>query len=278
MFIEKAVPIVKAHDDLLREMRDGSEEMGAELAIGVPPVTGGHVLPPTIQAFSEKYPQVSVQLIEESPAAIEKITERGLVDFSILPLPLESSRLDTRPMLTEPLLLALPRMERHWMSEDVRRIVKGADVGQAINDIGVSGVEDASNNRGNRVGTGVSAVTTGHGRVLPMASVAGAPFILLKQGFGFRRVVLDLCAESGYQPHVAFVTSNIQTAQSLVAAGLGVTLVPRMVVRHDSTHSPLYVSLDTHPTRTLVFAYSEGSCLSLAARKFMDVSDKVGCL
>ncbi|MBU8915134.1 hypothetical protein BGM25_03620 [Bacillus sp. FJAT-29953] len=55
---------------------------------------------------------------------------------------------------------------------------------------------------------------------------------LLKQGFGFLRIVLELCADSGYQPQIDFETSNIETARSLVASGLGVTIVPKMILIH----------------------------------------------
>ncbi|WP_379969329.1 LysR family transcriptional regulator [Ectobacillus sp. sgz5001026] len=245
-FIEKAEQIIRAHDDLLREMHESNEGVGSELTIGVPAVTGGHVLPPLIQAYLERYPQVKVHLIEESTEELEHLTVRGIVDLSVLPLPIESNRLVTRSMLTETLLLAIPREEKNWMSEEVRFIVNSVDENVQVAE-----------------------------KMLPLAAVNESPFILLKQGFGFRRVVLDLCAESGFQPQVAFMTSNIETAQSLVASGLGVTIVPKMVMRQNLKLNPLYVPLDSHPTRTLVFTYLGERYLSLTARTFMDVFDEV---
>ncbi|WP_416825431.1 LysR family transcriptional regulator [Ectobacillus polymachus] len=245
-FIEKAEQILRAHDDLLREMHESNEGIGSEITIGVPAVTGGHILPPLIQAFLEKYPQVKVHLIEESTEELENLTVRGLVDLSILPLPIESNRLVTRSMLTEPLFLAIPREEKNWMSEEVRILVKSA---------------------GKNVQVAEQAI--------PLSAVAESPFILLKQGFGFRRILLDLCADSGFQPLAAFITSNIETAQSLVASGLGITIVPKMVMRQHSSLNPLYVPIDTHPTRTLVFTYLEERYLSLAARSFMEIYDTV---
>ncbi|MFC4077061.1 LysR family transcriptional regulator [Salinithrix halophila] len=244
-FLDHAEKILRMRDDLEREMNERSEGMRRELTIGAPAITGGHVLPPLLQAFGVRYPQVRVRLIEESPDKLEDLTARGMVDLSILSLPIEDSRLTTRGMFTEPLLLALPRTEKEWMSETVRQLVKPAS--HHFQDHPLQ--EDGN---------------------LSLSVCSGAPFILLKRGFGFRRVVLELCAESGFQPQIIYETSSIETAQSLVAHGLGVTLVPNMVVRHHAQPKPLYLPIDSHPTRTLVFVYLKERYLSLAARALLD--------
>ncbi|MCH6266956.1 LysR family transcriptional regulator substrate-binding protein [Neobacillus citreus] len=73
---------------------------------------------------------------------------------------------------------------------------------------------------------------------------------------------------------IDFETSNIETAQSLVASGLGVTIVPKMVMRQNANVNPLYIPLQSYPTRTVVFAYLKDRYLSLAARAFMDAYDR----
>lgn len=50
-FLEKVEQILQLHDDLVREVRERSEGMGTELTIGVPAITGEHVLPPLIEAY-----------------------------------------------------------------------------------------------------------------------------------------------------------------------------------------------------------------------------------
>ena len=54
-------------------------------------------------------------------------------------------------------------------------------------------------------------------------------FIFLKKGQGFRKIALELCRKAGFQPHIVFESSNIETVQSLVAAGMGIAFVPQMV-------------------------------------------------
>ncbi|GMA64414.1 LysR family transcriptional regulator [Alicyclobacillus fastidiosus] len=238
-FIERAERLIQLHDDLEREMRERTEGMGRELTIGTTAITGGHVLPPLLRAFHKQFPNVHVQLVEDSTDGLEDLTERGTVDLSILSLPLRNPHLNYAPMLTEPLLLALPQTQEPWMSDRLRRVVSQAT--------------DAKEPR------------------LHLAELAEMPFVLLKEGYGFRSTVLQICAESGFVPNIAYETSSIETAKSLVAFGLGVTFVPEMVAHRGGLHAPTYVSVTSSLTRTLVFAYPPNRYVSLAAQKFLEV-------
>ncbi|PSR35072.1 MAG: LysR family transcriptional regulator [Sulfobacillus benefaciens] len=239
-FIEKAVRIIRLDEDLEREMKEHSQGIGQELSIGTTAITGGHVLPPLLQVFGKQFPRVRIRLVEASSEQLEDLTTKGEVDFSILSLPLKQPQLTYVPLLTEPLLLALPKKEQEWMSNIVLHWL-------------------SSNTE-----------------LVDLAQVSHMPFVLLKEGFGFRETVLQICAENGFQPHIAFETSSIETAQALVAHGLGITVIPKMVAHHDEG-SPRYIAIQSAPTRTLVFAYSKERYLCLTAQKFLETfSDKQG--
>ncbi|WP_031096686.1 LysR family transcriptional regulator [Streptomyces sp. NRRL S-15] len=51
-------------------------------------------------------------------------------------------------------------------------------------------------------------------------------FVTLEPGYGLRRITDDLCAEAGFTPRVAFEGEEAETLRGLVAAGLGVALLP----------------------------------------------------
>lgn len=110
-----------------------------------------------------------------------------------------------------------------------------------------------------------------------MSMLKDEPFILLKKGQGFRQITIDLCKGAGFEPRIVFESSNIETVQSLVAAGMGIALVPRMVTRDRGISSaPTYFSLaEPRPTRTLVIAYRKGRYLSKAAEAFIDTLTEV---
>ncbi|NUU63210.1 LysR family transcriptional regulator [Paenibacillus agri] len=97
------------------------------------------------------------------------------------------------------------------------------------------------------------------------------PFIVLKEGQGFRKLTIELCREAGFEPKIVFESNNMETVQSLVATGMGVTLVPHFIARAPrSEFVPVYLPLaEPVPSRTLVFAYRRGRYLSKAAEAFM---------
>ncbi|MEV6397781.1 LysR family transcriptional regulator [Streptomyces sp. NPDC051907] len=59
-----------------------------------------------------------------------------------------------------------------------------------------------------------------------LAEAADETFVTLEPGYGLRRITDDLCAEAGFTPRVAFEGEEAETLRGLVAAGLGVALLP----------------------------------------------------
>lgn len=63
-------------------------------------------------------------------------------------------------------------------------------------------------------------------RRIRLAEAADETFVTLEPGFGLRRITDDLCAEAGFTPRIAFEGEEAETLRGLVAAGLGVALLP----------------------------------------------------
>ncbi|MFI1472294.1 LysR family transcriptional regulator [Streptomyces wuyuanensis] len=59
-----------------------------------------------------------------------------------------------------------------------------------------------------------------------LAEAADETFVTLEPGYGLRRITDALCAEAGFSPRVAFEGEEAETLRGLVAAGLGVALLP----------------------------------------------------
>lgn len=108
-------------------------------------------------------------------------------------------------------------------------------------------------------------------RPIPFWVLKDEPFILVKKGQGFRAIADQLCREKGFEPNIVFESGNIETVQALVAAGMGIAFVPRMVARGDwNGRAPVYLTMKGNPKRTLVLAYRKGRYLSNAAEAFID--------
>ncbi len=110
-----------------------------------------------------------------------------------------------------------------------------------------------------------------------LAECSTEPFIFLKKGQGFREISNRLCQQAGFEPKVVFETTNIETVQSLVAAGMGIGFIPRMVTRtRRSSYVPVYLPIgELSPTRTLVIGYKKGRYLSKAADFFIQLMKAV---
>jgi DNA-binding transcriptional LysR family regulator len=59
-----------------------------------------------------------------------------------------------------------------------------------------------------------------------LAEAADEPFVTLEPGYGMRRILEALCAQAGFSPRIAFEGEEAETIRGLVAAGLGVALLP----------------------------------------------------
>ncbi|MER6349103.1 LysR family transcriptional regulator [Streptomyces sp. NPDC001595] len=63
-------------------------------------------------------------------------------------------------------------------------------------------------------------------RRVRLAEAADESFVTLEPGYGLRRITDALCQEAGFKPRVAFEGEEAETLRGLVAAGLGVALLP----------------------------------------------------
>jgi DNA-binding transcriptional LysR family regulator len=61
-----------------------------------------------------------------------------------------------------------------------------------------------------------------------LAELAGESFVLLKHGHGLRSVVESLCKQAGFDPDVTFEGDEVTTVVGLVAAGLGISVIPHV--------------------------------------------------
>ncbi|MFD0698763.1 LysR substrate-binding domain-containing protein [Paenibacillus sp. GCM10027628] len=64
------------------------------------------------------------------------------------------------------------------------------------------------------------------GSVVSLQEIADEPMISFKSGYGLRNIIDTLCNEAGFTPKIAFEGEEVHTVAGLVAAGLGVALIP----------------------------------------------------
>ncbi|MFB9199709.1 LysR substrate-binding domain-containing protein [Nonomuraea spiralis] len=105
----------------------------------------------------------------------------------------------------------------------------------------------------------------GRARVRP-AELAGEELVTLEHGYGVRQITDDLCAAAGFTPRIAFEGQESETVRGLVAAGLGVAVLPRLAPAEGVVQIPLSPPV----FRTIGACWPAGTRLTPAVRAFLD--------
>lgn len=111
-FVEQAQKIIDAVEQLKQEMEDIAQMRKGKLVVGSLPITGSHVLPLVLPVFQAKYPEIEINLVEETSANLEQLAAQGHTDISLLSLPLQDPSLVYEPIIEETICLAVPPMHR----------------------------------------------------------------------------------------------------------------------------------------------------------------------
>ncbi|MNW29763.1 HTH-type transcriptional regulator GltC [compost metagenome] len=94
-------------------------------------------------------------------------------------------------------------------------------------------------------------------------------FILFGNGYSLRPIVWEACLEAGFTPEIAFEGEETDTIRGLVAAGMGVSLLPEMALFQTNPLQPAKVRI-TEPkvTRSIGLIYRTTDKLPLVAQSF----------
>jgi molybdate transport repressor ModE-like protein len=101
-------------------------------------------------------------------------------------------------------------------------------------------------------------------RRLSLADLSEEPWVASTSMCGCRKITESVCREAGYEPRVAFEVDETTAAQALVAAGVGVTLLPGLALT--ALHPGAVArTLTDAPVRRVWAARLEGSYASPAS-------------
>lgn len=103
-----------------------------------------------------------------------------------------------------------------------------------------------------------------------IADVREENFVAMETGFGMRRILEELCAAEDFRPKITFESTELATVAGLVAAGLGVAVMP---VEHDA-QLPAGVALivldGPANIREVGLIWKRDTAISPAAARFRD--------
>lgn len=105
-------------------------------------------------------------------------------------------------------------------------------------------------------------------RRLRLVELAGETFVGLKEGYGLRRITDAWCRAVGFTPQLAFAGDDIDTVRGLVAAGLGVALLPAEPDR--PLAGTVEVRVSPGSTRTVGVVWAVGRVPTPPVAMFLD--------
>jgi LysR family hydrogen peroxide-inducible transcriptional activator len=106
---------------------------------------------------------------------------------------------------------------------------------------------------------------------ITMKDVSDEPFILLNETHCLGEQVLSFCKQRDCLPRVACESSQLLTAQEMVALNHGISLIPEMAASVDSSKKRIYRSLSgVKPTRTIAMAWHKHRYQSQLVKKFIE--------
>ena len=112
-----------------------------------------------------------------------------------------------------------------------------------------------------------------------LSDLANEDFVWVPEGASSEHPFFAACVAAGFTPRIACVSGSATGMQSLVAAGLGIALLPRLAI-HPPEGAAVVELAPPRPTRTLAVVWPEGKApRTHAARVFLEriTHDLEGC-
>src|SRR5690606_25870370 len=105
-----------------------------------------------------------------------------------------------------------------------------------------------------------------------LRDLADTPFVLFESSFALNQVILDACHRQGFAPRVAVNSSQIDFIVELIAVGMGVAFMPRLIARQRSHPRVRRIALDDAALEwTIAMIWRRGGRLPQTAQAWLDL-------
>ena len=220
--IDYARQILASVGDARRCVDELKGEVAGRVAVGAIPTIAPYVLPELVVTFQERYPQVTLEIVEDVTDGITRRIEIGELDVALASTCHPSPTLQRESLGTEPLLMLVP--EKHPLAK--KDVVE---------------FDDLKSQR----------------------------FLLLHEMHCLSQQVNHLLESRRLRPEIALAGSQLSTIANMVAASIGISIVPQMMVKHHATPGCVSVPFAPPvPERELNFLSNPRRFQSKAAAAF----------
>ncbi|RJX38215.1 LysR family transcriptional regulator [Paenibacillus pinisoli] len=104
---------------------------------------------------------------------------------------------------------------------------------------------------------------------IELAQLRDETFVIFSEGYSLRPIVWEACIEAGFEPKIGFEGEETDTIRGLVAAGMGVSLLPELALHQSGLLQPATVRISKPAvTRTIGLVHRSNEKLPLVAKLF----------
>lgn len=184
--LEYARKILVEISEARRCLDDQKRDVAGRLTVGCIPTIAPYLLPELIGQFQTRYPNVHLEVIEDTTESLALRLEDGTLDVAIMSTCHSSPTLKPYPLGKEALLLLLSK--QHPLAKKKK---------------------------------------------ISWSELKSEKFLLLHEVHCLSAQVCELLATHNLQPRLALRGAQLATIAQMVATGMGVSLVPQMMTRHE---------------------------------------------
>jgi LysR family transcriptional activator of glutamate synthase operon len=106
-------------------------------------------------------------------------------------------------------------------------------------------------------------------RSIRLGQLQHDPFILFGEGHSLRTMVWDACQQAGFTPQISFEGEETDTIRGLVAAGMGVSLLPETALASRGILETAKISVqEPHITRDIALIHLKNRQMPLVSQYF----------
>jgi len=108
-----------------------------------------------------------------------------------------------------------------------------------------------------------------HHKTIRLEQLKNESFVMFSEHYSLRKIVLEACRKAGFEPKIGFEGEETDTIRGMVAAGLGVSLMPEMALIETSPLMPSTASvIEPQVLRSIGLIRRKGEKLPLVAEVF----------
>lgn len=108
----------------------------------------------------------------------------------------------------------------------------------------------------------------GHQSIL-LEQLKEESFVMFAEGYSLRSIVMEACKKAGFVPKIGFEGEETDMIRGLVAAGMGVSLLPEMALIQSDSFMPVKIKVtDPYVARTIGLIHNADEKLSSVAEVF----------